>query len=136
MPMIKRSSVMDLSDYFNRAGFADGDDAIAKDAGYDYREKAVELLNDIMAAKGLKWTAHEEDISSIHNTVYIVIKNERGEEMNIDASCDYTDGAARIAIEALDERDEKDWEIFQKKVWPHVWKEFNKHIEQCEKDRI
>lgn len=133
MAKVRRESSFDLSDYFNRYGFGDGDDAIAKDAGYDYRYNACEILNGIMAAKGLKWTAEEEDVSSIHNNLYIVIKNENGVEVPIETVCECCGEPGDLG--EYDEEPIEGFELFRTKVWPHAWKEFEKTVEEGEKGR-
>ena len=35
-----------IDEYFNKSGFGDGDDAAALAAGYQYRERAIRLLNE------------------------------------------------------------------------------------------
>jgi hypothetical protein len=135
MALVRRQSVINLSDYFCRGGFGDGDDRIAMDAGYDYADDACEILNGIMEAKGLTgWTAESETVSSIHNTLFIEIKKD-GKELPI--SSEWTETPQPDFLEGPNEEDDlyKEFCIFRDKVWKHAFNEFEKLLEEREKNR-
>lgn len=135
MAIVTRTGDLELSDYFNKSGFSDGDDLVAKDAGVDWRSHAVELLNEIMKAKGLKWKAEEQDINSIHNTIYIKIMDEERVDLLIESSYSGVEEPSEVASGRLGE-DDQNWIVFKKKVWPHVFREFERTVTEIEAKRV
>jgi hypothetical protein len=74
-----------LSDYFSKYGFGDGDERAASEWGYSLRDDAAEILEKSLHARGFaKYTVKGEDIGSIHNECYLVIRDENDVEVEVE----------------------------------------------------
>jgi len=135
MAKVVRAGWIELSDYFNRFGFGDGDDAVDVGAGQDWREKAIEILQEIMKVKGLDWKAEEQDLMTHHNPIRIIIKDRHGKDIYLEA--EYSgDPEKPSSVASNMDGDDPDWITFMEKVWPNAFKEFEKAVYEGEKDRI
>lgn len=72
---VRGEASIDLTDYFEKFGFGDGDDEIAMAAGHRERDRAIDLLREEFQAVGLSLYVREHDVSSMHNTCYIEVYN-------------------------------------------------------------
>lgn len=61
----------DLTDYFSKWGFGDGDDGVLQDLAYKNRERVIRLLNEEFKKAGLPIKADEAGGGSIHNNCRI-----------------------------------------------------------------
>lgn len=77
MPSKRVSVTFDLTDYFSKFGFGDGDDGAAVDAGYENRCLAIRIINEEFkkaAVAGIN--AIESDIGSMHNNCRIELQTD------------------------------------------------------------
>lgn len=89
MPKLMVETYFDLSDYFNKYGFGDGDDGTAKDAGYNWRDTAIEILNSEFKRSKLEIVFNDEGPeSSLHNSCTIGCRLVGVQELELTADED------------------------------------------------
>lgn len=92
MPKLMVETYFDLGDYFNKYGFGDGDDGTAKDAGYNWRFTAIEILNSEFKRSKLGIVFDDEGPeSSLHNSCTIGCRMADGAELDVSADDDRLD---------------------------------------------
>ena len=79
---VRGAAEISLDDYFNKWGFGDGDDAVATEAGYANRNRAIRLLREEIRAVGLTIFVSDMDGGGIHNNCRIALYN--GTDMHAD----------------------------------------------------
>jgi hypothetical protein len=104
MTKISREASIDLSEYFCRFGFGDGDDALAVAVGKEWRDAVIDWINEGLGAEGLELEAARDEALSMHNDCMIVLqetRDENGERLRADERDDL-DLSAQDMSELLD----------------------------------
>jgi len=104
MVRVSREASIDLSEYFCRHGFGDGDDALAVAVGKEFRDTVVEWLNEELGTQGLEFEAAPDESGGIHNDCQIVLQpthDDDGEPLRPDER-DELDLNAQDMVEFLD----------------------------------
>ena len=120
MASIVVETEFDLSDYFSKYGFGDGDDSVAKRAGEDFINLATEVLQKTLTKYKVKWTLKPSiyEQSSFHNDLLIVASDENGQDLEFEADCE----------SLIMYSDNEFAETFKNKVWPEAYKIFNNKV--------
>ena len=77
MARVSREANIDLSEFFCRQGFGDGDDALAAAVGKEWRDDVVEWLNAEFKASRLEFEAARDESGSLHNDCMITLHPTR-----------------------------------------------------------
>jgi hypothetical protein len=114
----------DLSDYFSKFGFGDGDDSAALEFGYQYRELAIEIINRNLERVGTWWRATEWEVSSMHNNCLIKIPDIDGVgDILSFFNFELEDGVVADYPDNMSEDQKKFCEI-----WPIACREFDAEV--------
>jgi hypothetical protein len=107
MPSVTRKLEVPFKDFFSKYGFNDGDGPEGQIA-YDYRQRAIDILNREFKRLKLPYKATDADYGSIHNNCRIEIQTLAGEEVEIyesdpwDFGGEDDDPKTQAIIQALD----------------------------------
>ena len=116
MALVRQAFCVQFCDYFNKFGFNDGDGAEGQ-VGYDYRDRAMRILNQEFKRRKMKYHAEEDNVSSMHNNCRIVVKTGlevgKGEELEIDGQ---DEGMYDVQFSVNSNTTETEMEILQKKI--------------------
>lgn len=99
----------DLTDYFSKFGFGDGDDSILQDLAHTNRELVIGFLNEEFTKAALPLKAEGYEGSSIHNNCRIDIKRtDQDVEIDWDYDLEKTMGGLKkkfdLALSAVELR--------------------------------
>jgi hypothetical protein len=80
MARISREASIDLSEFFCKFGFGDGDDALAVAVGEEWRDTVIEWLNVELEAANIELEAARGSGFGMHNPCEIVLQPTRDED--------------------------------------------------------